>query len=128
MRQEAMRLLRSLSKRRDILIPVTGHSPRFMSNVRQQDIAAHGQVIPAVYHSPALLAWLGRLVGEDVIPNPWEYEKFIINRQEKAGDTHGWHWGDYPFSLIWVLQAPDPNAGGQLEYIPHTRWNKTNPQ
>merc|ERR1712054_50949 len=127
-REEALRLLREHSKRRDIRIPVTDQSPRFMSNVRQQDIAKHGDVVPAVYHSTALLQWLSKMAGTEVIPNPWEYEKFIINRQERAGDTHGWHWGDYPFSLIWVLEAPDGNAGGALEYVPHTWWNKTHPQ
>ncbi len=95
-----------------------------MSNVRQQDIAEHGEVIPAVYHSPPLLKFLGELAKESIIPNPWEYEKFIINRQEKTGDTHGWHWGDYPYSMIWIIQAPDMSCGGLLECIPHTYWDK----
>jgi len=124
---EALRLLAAHAKRRDLRIPVTGNTPRFMSNVRQQDVAMFGEVIPAVYHSNALMDWLGSLVGDTVIPNPWEYEKFIINRQEHAGDTHGWHWGDYPFSMIWVIRAPDERYGGQLEYVPHTWWDKREP-
>lgn len=86
---EARALLDSLAIRRDLLIEVTANSPRYMSNVRQQDIARNGQVIPAVYHSEALIDFIGRIAREPIIPNPWEFEKFIVNRQEKAGDTHG---------------------------------------
>merc|ERR1711907_842877 len=125
---EAFQLLHAHAKRRDLRIPVTGNTPRFMSNVRQQDIAAFGSVIPAIYHSDALIQWLGSMAGEQIIPNPWEYEKFIINRQEQAGDTHGWHWGDYPFSLIFVIKAPDERFGGNLEWVPHTWWDKKDPQ
>jgi len=125
--QETFHLLDKLAKRRDLHIPATGNTPRFLSNVRQEDIAQHGTVIPAVYHSQPLLDWLSVMAQEEVIANPWEFEKFIINRQEKAGDTHGWHWGDYPYSLIWIIDAPDPSYGGLLQTVPHTRWNKTNP-
>lgn len=123
---EARALLDSLAIRRDLLIEVTANSPRYMSNVRQQDIARNGQVIPAVYHSEALIDFIGRIAREPIIPNPWEFEKFIVNRQEKAGDTHGWHWGDYPYSMIWIIQAPGFDYGGMLECVPHTYWDKKN--
>ncbi len=126
--EEVMALLSQHAKRRDIHIEVTDNSPRFMSNVRQQDIAKYGQVIPAVYHSPALLDFISTFSRENIIPNPWEYEKFIINRQERVGDTHGWHWGDYPYSMIWIIQVPDISYGGLLECVPHTYWDKKNPK
>lgn len=125
---EARSLLSNYSKRRDLQIPVTGNSPRRMTNVRQQDIAQWGEAIPAVYHSSSLIDFLSRVAREDIIPNPWEFEKFIVNRQEKSGDTHGWHWGDYPYSMIWVIEAPDVSHGGLLETVPHTYWDKRNPR
>jgi len=125
---EARSLLSQHAKRRDLRIAVTGDSPRRMSNVRQQDIARWGKVIPAVYHSRSLINFLSRLANEDIIENPWEFEKFIVNRQEKAGDTHGWHWGDYPYSMIWVIETPDASHGGILETVPHTYWDKRNPR
>ena len=124
---EAYYLLETMSKRRDIYLEVTDNSPRFMSNVRQQDIAAYNSVIPAVYHSHALIDFLSLLGREEIIANPWEYEKFIINRQEKMGDTHGWHWGDYPYSVIWIIEVPDVSYGDLLEAVPHTHWNKNKP-
>lgn len=123
---EAKKLLDELAIRRDLHIEVTANSPRFMSNVRQQDVAKHGMIIPAVYHSEALIGFIGVLAHEPIIPNPWEFEKFIVNRQEKAGDTHGWHWGDYPYSMIWIIEAPNFDYGGLLECVPHTYWDKKN--
>ncbi|NJM98451.1 MAG: ArpA protein [Phormidesmis sp. RL_2_1] len=127
-RSEAFTLLGKMAKRRDISIPSTGYSPRSLSNVRQEDIAQHGVVIPSVYHSESFMRFIGMLACEEIIPNPWEYEKFIINRLERSGDTHGWHWGDYPYSVIWVLEAPSIDYGGLLQCIPHTYWNKESPK
>ena len=41
-----------------------------------------------------------------------------------AGDTHGWHWDDYAFALVWVLEAPPAGAGGGLERIAGVPWHK----
>src|SRR3546814_10994880 len=49
-------------------------------------------------------------------------------RQERKGDTHGLHWGDYSFALIWILQAPPIEVGGLLQCVPHTSWNKEKPR
>jgi hypothetical protein len=126
--EEARTLLAAHSKRRDLLMEVTGNSPRYLSNVRQQDIARWGEAIPAVYHSSSLIDFLSQVAHENVIANPWEFEKFTVNRLEKAGDTHGWHWGDYPYSMIWIVEAPPPEQGGVLETVPHTYWDKKNPR
>jgi hypothetical protein len=125
---EARALLDAHAKRRDVLIEITGNSPRYLSNVRQQDIAASGEVIPAVYHSRALMDFFGLVARDDIVANPWEFEKFTINRQEKTGDTHGWHWGDYPYTMIWIVEAPPVSHGGVLETVPHTFWDKQNPR
>ncbi|MGA6138011.1 ArpA protein [Acinetobacter sp. TUM15071] len=123
---EVRELLGKYAKRRDLHMESTGNTPRFMSNVRQVDIAEYGQVIPAVYHSESLIKFLGKLAKEEIIPNPWEFEKFIINNQHKVGDTHGFHWGDYPYSMIWIVEAPPLKYGGILECVPHTYWDKKN--
>ncbi|WP_171551711.1 hypothetical protein [Acinetobacter sp. Ac_5812] len=34
--------------------------------------------------------------------------------------------GDYPYSMIWIVEAPSLEYGGILECIPHTYWNKKN--
>lgn len=126
--EEVHRLLSLHARRIDILIRETGNTPRKMSTVGQPAIAADGTVIPEVYESAALLGFLSRLAREPVVPCPWDEEKYVIIKQEKEGDTHGWHWGDFSFTIIWIIEAPPPEFGGSLQCIPHTDWDKTDPR
>jgi hypothetical protein len=32
--------------------------------------------------------------------------------------------GDYPYSMIWIIEAPSLEYGGILECVPHTYWDK----
>ena len=91
-------------------------------------IKEQGTIIPAVFSSEDIRAFLSSVAGETLHPVPYEPEEFILNSQCQTGDTHGWHWDDYTFALIWIVEAPDPLSGGRIEYIPHTRWNKEAPR
>ncbi|HEX6702558.1 MAG TPA: hypothetical protein VF101_17655 [Gaiellaceae bacterium] len=125
---EVYRLLDLHAKRIDLRLKETGHSPRKMSTVAQEAIARDSTLIPEIYHSRPLMEFLSGLAHEPVIPCPWDEEKFVIIRQEKAGDTHGWHWGDFSFTVIWIIEAPSTDLGGMLQCVPHTDWNKENPR
>ncbi|MFV3288678.1 ArpA protein [Pseudomonas sp. NY11955] len=121
-------LLANHAKRRDVHIESTGDTPRYLSNVPQECIESNGRYIPLAYKSNYLMSLIECIVGEEVIPTPWKWDNYIINCQHKTGDTHGWHWGDYPFTIIWVVDAPTIECGGLLECVPHTRWDKKNPR
>ncbi|MBK5009351.1 hypothetical protein IAE33_001211 [Pseudomonas sp. S60] len=119
-------LLENYAKRRDFLIESTGNTPRYLSNVPQESIEVHGRYIPQAYKSRYLMSLISHIVKEEIIPTPWKWDNFIINSQHKLGDTHGWHWGDYPYTIIWVVEAPKLESGGLLECVPHTNWDKQN--
>ncbi len=127
LREEADRMLEQFAIRRDMNLATTGYSPRHMSNVPQRFTEANGSLIPALYNSPALRAWLGEIVDDEVV-SCYKDEEYVINRLERPGDTHGWHWGDFPYTIIWILQAPPMEQGGLLQCVPHTRWNKKDPR
>lgn len=127
-RAEALSLLDAHARRIDLHLKETGGSPRYMSTVGQQAIARDATIIPTVYESAELKRFLGRLAGEPVVSCPWEEEKYVIIRQEKAGDTHGWHWGDFSFTVIWILEAPPSEVGGTLQCVPGTYWDKQDPR
>ena len=116
------------ARRIDIQLKETGNTPRKMSTVGQRHIEENGEIISKVYHSQAMMSFLSRLAYEPVVPCPWEDEKYVIIRQERKGDTHGWHWGDFSFTVIWIIEAPDLSYGGMLQCIPHTNWDKSNPR
>ena len=128
LRAEVFSLLDQHAERRDLFLATTGYSPRAMFVVRSEIIAANSALIQGIYRSRALLDLLGQIAGEPLHVCPEADEEFLITRLERKGDTHGWHWGDFSFALIWIIEAPQLAAGGLLQSVPHTRWDKKNPR
>lgn len=126
-RREAEVLLSEFAERRDLRLATTDFTRRSMSVVPSEVVATQGRLIPRLYRDEQLTRRLEAIAGESLHPCPKDDEEFLISRQEKAGDTHGWHWGDFSFALIWVLVAPDIDLGGLLQCVPHTDWDKSNP-
>ncbi|GHE34744.1 HalD/BesD family halogenase [Streptomyces capitiformicae] len=114
--------------RRDLTLPETGHTPRRMRNVHRAEIAAHGSIVPEIYAHPAVLRALETVAGEQVLVCPYQPEQFVITELEQSGDTHGWHWDDYSFALVWVIDCPPLEQGGFVQCVAHTQWNKDDPQ
>ena len=126
-RQEIEQAFAMRAVRRDFQMAATDMTPRRMSNLRFIDIDALCPLVATAYQSTLLRTLISAVVGEQVHSCPWEHEKYIATRLHRRGDTHGWHWDDYAFSLLWVLKAPPADQGGSLEFIPNTRWRKSNP-
>ena len=125
---EVHALLDEYSVRRDVTVPSTGNTYRKMYNVNQPEIAEGGTFIPALYQSESLRKFLGNIAGDD-LASCWEQEQYLVTKLSHPGDTHGWHWGDYPYTMIWIIEAPeDPAIGGVLQCVPHSEWDKQNPQ
>jgi L-lysine 4-chlorinase len=126
-RKEALGLLDDNAERRDLRLATTGNTKRAMSVVRSEVIAT-APFISSLYRSAALTSILADIAGEALYPCPVKDEEFLITRQERAADTHGWHWGDFSFALIWLVIAPPVAHGGMLQCVPHTEWNKADPR
>lgn len=127
-RREAERLVAAHGARRDLRFAETGHTMRRMRNVRRCEIHQHGCVIPALYGGAVLRHAVEPIVGEEVLPCPYEPEQYVITELTAQGDTHGWHWDDYSFALVWVLESPPAEEGGFVQFVPNTVWDKTNPR
>lgn len=125
--EEAYRLL-AFSERRDITLATTDHTPRKLSIVHSDMVMSHGQHILELSEDASLLDFLALITGEKLYKNIKSDERFVITKQTQIGDTHGWHWGDYAFALIWLIEVPPIEHGGMLQCIPHTRWDKSNPR
>jgi hypothetical protein len=128
MKLEALRLLDLYAERRDLKLKTTGDTPRRMSVVTSQNIAENSTFIQKIYHSKELVNFLESIVKERLFHCPSKDEEFLITLQEKPGDTHGWHWGDYRYAMIWILEIPPIEHGGMLQCVPHTSWNKSDPK
>lgn len=124
---EIHKLLKEYAERRDLILKTTDNTPRYLSVVRSELIAEHSTLLSEVRESPALLQFLAMLCQEPLFTDVKEDEKFVITKQEFSGDTHGWHWGDYGYALIWIVEVPPVDCGGMLQCIPHTSWDKEQP-
>jgi hypothetical protein len=124
--REANELLEASARRRDLVLEATGGTPRAYASVDRDTIFEGGDIIKTIFESEAVRQYLSEIAGEPLHKVPYQPEEYIINSQEKLGDTHGWHWDDYTFALIWVVQAPDHLAGGRVEYVAATDWDKNN--
>ncbi len=126
--EEANRLLDEHARRIDVHLKETGGSPRYMSTVSKTAIGEGGTLIPSIYANQDLKDALAHIAGEPLHHCPWDGEEYVIIRQDRPGDTHGWHWGDFAFTVIWIIEAPDPSVGGTLQTVPHTSWDKSDPR
>jgi hypothetical protein len=98
-----------------------------MTTVGQPVISTEGPLIDAFYFSRGLREFLAEIVGEELFTCPYAGEHYVISRLGRSGDTHGWHWDDYTYGLILVLEAPHYREGGFVQAVPNTSWDKENP-
>ena len=121
---EARDLLANAGQRRELNVEESGNTPRAYNSVGRDQIRAQGKLIPTIFDSEALLEVISKIADEQLHRVPYAPEEFIINSQHKPRDTHGWHWDDYAFALIWCIDEPDPISGGRIEFIPRVEWQK----
>lgn len=126
--EEVREILDLQSVRRDLRLAETSDSPRYMRNVTATDIRAHDGVTVDLYQSSAFRSALASIAGEEVLECPYEPEHYVVTHLERPGDTHGWHWDDYSFGVILVIDCPPVEYGGFVQTVPNTRWDKKNPQ
>jgi hypothetical protein len=124
LREEADKLLDARGRRVNLLVKSTGNTPRKYVTVSRDDVFEHAPSIGELYFDPELIAFLAKLTKTEVIESPYEPEQIVVNKMDEVGDTHGWHWDDYSYSLVLVLAAPDRASGAQVEYVDGTSWDK----
>ncbi|MET3135073.1 hypothetical protein AAKU55_005376 [Oxalobacteraceae bacterium GrIS 1.11] len=112
---------------RNFNLEITDNTPRHMRTVGQPTILEHGPLIHSTYFSSVVKDVLSEVVGEEMFTCPYAGEHYVISQLRKSGDTHGWHWDDYAYGFVLILEAPDYREGGFVQGVPHTSWNKQNP-
>ncbi|MFF7181297.1 hypothetical protein [Streptomyces sp. NPDC008121] len=126
-KDEACSIMDRYGVNHDLVFEITDNTPRSMTTVGQPVIKDEGPLIDAFYFSSELLGFVSDIVGEQVHSCPYAGEHYVISRLGRSGDTHGWHWDDYTYGIILVLEAPHYTEGGFVQAVPHTSWDKENP-
>lgn len=127
-KQEAFDLLEKVGERIDLTLKTTDDTPRKMTIISHSNMVKDSKVIKEVYESKVLKDFLQRIARQEMQEYISDDEGLFIAKQHYPGDTHGWHWGDYSYALIWILETPPISNGGMLQCVPHTSWDKRNPR
>lgn len=122
--QQADDLLTTHGRRIDVRVRSTGNTPRKYISVGRNEVFEHASLIRQLYVSPELMGFFGRVMGHKLIVAPYEPEQVVVNRMDQVGDTHGWHWDDYSYSVVLVLATPHPENGAQVQCVDGTAWDK----
>lgn len=126
--QESREMVSEFGVERDIQVSQTDNSPRKMTTVANSHLRNGNGIIPAIYDSKVLQRLLGEIAGEPVLECPAVEEQLAISLLTEPGHTHGWHWDDYSFGMVWLIESPRPEDGGFTQCIPNTKWNKDEPR
>lgn len=104
-------------RRRDLLMPDSGNTPRKMSILSGTDILQMSSIIPMLYLDEEFRDFLSSIAGETVYPVPDSVENYVCNFLHLDGDTHGGHIDTYPFAFNIMIEAPPRDMGGTLEIV-----------
>ncbi|WP_144122739.1 ATP-grasp domain-containing protein [Catellatospora sichuanensis] len=128
LQDEAFAIMDGFGKTHKLSMKLTDNTPRQMTTVGQPTIKEHGPLIHELYFSSAMKDLMSQVVGEEAFTCPYAGEHYVISRLGASGDTHGWHWDDYSYGFVLILEAPHYRDGGFVQGVPHTSgWDKANP-
>lgn len=102
--------------RKDFVMPEL-NTDRKMSVISGKDVINQSDIIPSLYANHELRSWISYLVGTDVHTVMHNDEFLVLNFLDGKRDTHGWHLDDPRYALIIIIESPEKNAGGQIEFI-----------
>lgn len=107
------------------LLPGGEESPRHSIEVPPQAIATHANLIPQLYDCDVLRRDLSIVAAESVLPCPIP-QRFAVTRVH-YDDIPQWHWDDYSFALVLVVECPPLEEGGFIQTVAHTQRDRQFP-
>jgi hypothetical protein len=120
LKAEVLRIFEQHSRRRDFNMKHEKNTPRHLSTVSGVAVAEHSQLIPALYRDSHLIEFLCGIAGTQVYLVPDPFDRHVIHRLDKIGDIHGGHLDTYAFAFAIFIETPLEEAGGCLEFVPHS--------
>lgn len=110
--------------KRDLRLEQSDNTRRALTTVGNDLCRENGPCMSAIYDSEPFHSFLSDIAGENVSMFPDPVEQLAISLLTQPGDTHGWHWDDCSFALIWIIECPPPSFGGFTQCVPNTGHEK----
>ena len=116
LRREAERLAKR-AIRRDFKMTETD-TISLMSTLNGDAIDEHSSLIPLLYNDPLLCQFLSAIAGERLYTVEDPGENYVLNILHQKDDTHGAHVDTYACTWLTVIEVPNEEDGGCLEFVP----------
>ncbi|MCP9621179.1 hypothetical protein FOH10_27505 [Nocardia otitidiscaviarum] len=100
-------------------LPIESAPPSHGIDIPPRTIDAHAVLIPQLYDCDALRHNLSVVAAETVLPRPDPPRYAIVRRHHDAPCQ--WHWDDYSFAFVLVVECPPLAEGGFVQTVAHTR-------
>lgn len=120
LKAEVLRIFEQHSRRRDFNMKHEQNTPRHLSTVSGITVAEHSPMITDLYRDSQLIEFLCGIAGTQVYLVPDPFDRHVIHRLDKVGDVHGGHLDTYAFAFAIFIETPPEEAGGCLEFVPHS--------
>ncbi|WP_067703822.1 HalD/BesD family halogenase [Nocardia jejuensis] len=89
-------------------------------DIGSQEVRGGAQAIPLLYDCEPLRHMLSVVADESVLPHPVA-RRYGVSRRHHSDDPGRWHWDDYAFAFILVVECPPLQDGGFVQTVAHTR-------
>ncbi|WP_297623064.1 HalD/BesD family halogenase [Nocardia sp.] len=93
---------------------------RHAIDLSPREVDARSQCIPQLYDCELLRHSLTTVATEPVLPCPAPH-RYVVQRRQHDDAAGQWHWDDYAFALILVVECPPLEEGGFVQTVAHTR-------
>lgn len=120
LKAEVIRIFEQHSRRKDFNMEHEKNTPRHLSTVSGIAVAEHSRMITALYRDSQLIEFLCGIAGTQVYLVPDPFDRHVIHRLDKRGDVHGGHLDTYAYAFAIFIETPPEEAGGCLEFVPHS--------
>lgn len=110
--------------KRNLTLEQSDNTRRALTTVGNTPCRENGPCMSAIYDSAEFHRFLSTIAGERVSMFPNPVEQLAVSLLTEPGDTHGWHWDDCSFALIWMIESPPPSFGGFTQCVPNTGHEK----
>ncbi len=117
---ESVELLENHSKRKDFAMAETDFTLRKISTVSGNVISKTAKLIPGFYQNTELVNFLSSIAEIDLFLTPDPADRHTVHRLHNKGDEHGGHVDTYPYVLVFLLEHPRFDEGGELKFVPNS--------
>ncbi|GAB2559865.1 HalD/BesD family halogenase [Nocardia heshunensis] len=101
------------------LLPEGEGGARQQVELVEPEVAAHAACIPALYDCEPLRHNLSLIAAEPVLGRT-DDRRYRVNRLHHDDVAGQWHWDDYAFALVLVVECPPLADGGFVQTVAHT--------